>query len=121
MVLCRPPPVGRKATALTTTNSDMVTTHTTMQYGHSAPIRYRLWKISQCTNPVPASIPAVNPTQYHRGSGTFATAKTPVTVTTLNPAIPMSELGNPSTDACGVAITEPHDTIGLMLHVGTYD
>src|SRR6516225_10003799 len=33
----------------------------------------------------------------------------------------MSELGKPNTEACGVAITEPHDTIGLMLHDGTYD
>ncbi len=61
------------------------------------------------------------PTQYHCGSGTFVTAKTPVTVTTVNAAMPMSELGKPSAEACGVVITEPHDTIGLMLHDGTYD
>src|SRR6202012_3958747 len=59
--------------------------------------------------------------QYHCGKGTFVTAKTPVTVTTVNAAIPMSELGKPSTEACGVIITEPQDTIGLMLHDGTYD
>ena len=35
--------------------------------------------------------------------------------------MPSSGLGKPSTDACGVVITEPHDTIGLMLHDGTYD
>ncbi len=64
---------------------------------------------------------SANPTQYHRGNGTFVTANTPVTVTTVNAAIPISELGKPSTEACGVVITEPHDTIGLMLHDGTYD
>src|ERR1700692_4430721 len=61
------------------------------------------------------------PTQYHRGSRTFVTANTPVTVTTANAPIPISELGKPSADACGVVITEPHDTIGLRLHDGTYD
>src|SRR5258708_19745197 len=60
------------------------------------------------------------PTQYHRGSGTFVTANTPVTVTTANAPIPINELGKPSTDACGVVITEPHDTIGLRMHDGTY-
>src|SRR3984957_19994597 len=34
--------------------------------------------------------------------------------------MPMSELGKPSADACGVVITEPHDTIGLRLHNGAY-
>src|SRR5580692_6311129 len=61
------------------------------------------------------------PTQYHCGSGTFVTASTPVTVTTANAPMPISELGKPSADACGVVITEPHDTIGLRLHDGTYD
>src|ERR1700733_5261240 len=61
------------------------------------------------------------PTQYHRGRGTFATANTPVTATTGNAAIPISEFGKPSADACGVVITEPHDTIGLRLHDGTYE
>src|ERR1700722_6014619 len=98
----------------------MVATHTTMQYGHNAPMRYRLWWISQCTNPAPASVPSVIPTQYHRGSATLVTANTPVTVTTANAPIPISELGKPSADACGVVITEPHDTIGLRLHDGTY-
>src|ERR1700677_2184152 len=60
------------------------------------------------------------PTQYHRGSGTFVTANTPVTVATANAPIPINELGKPSADACGVVITEPHDTIGLRLHDGTY-
>src|ERR1700722_14163052 len=76
--------------------------------------------MSQCTKPAPASVPSVIPTQYHRGSDTFVTANTPVTVTTANAPIPISELGKPSTDACGVVITEPHDTIGLRLHDGTY-
>jgi hypothetical protein len=61
------------------------------------------------------------PTQYHRGSGTFVTANTPVTTTTVNAPMPISEFGKPSADACGVVITEPHDTIGLRLHDGTYD
>src|ERR1700722_6662801 len=76
--------------------------------------------MSQCTNPAPASVPSVIPTQYHRGSGTFVTANTPVTVTTANAPIPINGLGKPSADACGVVITEPHDTIGLRLHDGTY-
>jgi hypothetical protein len=42
-----------------------------------------------------------------------------VTTTTVNAAMPISELGKPSTDACGVVITDPQDTIGLMLHDGT--
>ena len=63
--------------------------------------------------------PTVIPTQYHRGSGTFATASTPVTTTTVNAAMPISGFGKPSADACGVVITEPHDTIGLMLQDGT--
>src|SRR5690625_7129570 len=91
-----------------------------MQYGHNAPIRYRLWKISQCTNPAPASVPTARPTQYHRGSGTFVTASTPLTATTVNATIPSSGLGKPSTDACGVAITGPQDSTGLRLHDGTY-
>ena len=55
----------------TTTNSETVTTQTTMQYGHSAPMRYRLWKISQCTKPAPTRVPASNPIQYHWGKGNF--------------------------------------------------
>ncbi|CNK00134.1 Uncharacterised protein [Mycobacterium tuberculosis] len=33
--------------------------------------------------------------------------------------MPSSGLGKPNSDACGVAITEPQDTIGLMLQDGT--
>ena len=44
-----------------------------------------------------------------------------MTITTVKPTRPSSGLGNPRTDACGVTITDPHDTTGLMLHVGTYD
>ena len=40
---------------------------------------------------------------------------------TANAAIPISGFGKPNADACGVVITEPHDTIGLRLHDGTYD
>src|SRR5271163_5072486 len=105
----------------TTTSSVIVIAQTTMQYGHNAPIRYRLWKISHCTNTAPIRIPAVNPTQYHWGRDTFATTSTPVTTTTVKPTMPSSGLGKPSTDACGVIITEPHETMGLMLQDGTYD
>src|SRR6201987_5323605 len=35
--------------------------------------------------------------------------------------MPMSELGKPSTESWGVVITEPQDTMGLMLHDGMYD
>lgn len=103
----------------TTTSSVAMTAQTTMQYGHRAPIRYRLWNISQCTNATPTRIPTARPIQYHLGNGTFATASTPVTTTTVKPAMPRSGLGKPSNDACGVVITEPHDTIGLTLHDGT--
>src|SRR5947199_5040403 len=106
---------GRNAREATTTSSVMVTTQTTMQYGHKAPMRYRLWKISQCTNAKPISTPTVSAAQYHWGSETFATARTPVTTTTGKPTSPSSGLGNPSSDACGVIITEPQDSTGLML------
>src|SRR5581483_1068508 len=84
-------------------------------------MRYRLWNISQCTNPAPANVAAASALQYHCGKGTLVTASTPVTTTTVNAATPISGLGKPSTDACGVAITDPHDTTGLRLHDGTYD
>src|SRR5262245_16354083 len=108
---------ARNAIDATTTSRAMVTTQTTMQYGHNAPIRYRLWKISQCTNAVPSSTPTVSPAQYHWGRDTLDTTRTPVTMTTVKPTRPSSGFGNPRTDACGVTITDPHDTIGLMLHV----
>src|ERR1700678_4612350 len=103
----------------TTTSS--VIAQTPLQYGHNAPIRYNLWTISQCTTAAPIRIPAVNPSQYHWGRDTFATTSTPVTTTTVKPTMPSSGLGKPSTDACGVTITEPHETMGLMLQDGTYD
>lgn len=65
-------------------------------------------------------MPTANPAQYQRGRRTFATASTPVTTTTLNATMPIIGLGNPNTDACGVTITEPQDSTGLMLHDGTY-
>ena len=43
-----------------------------------------------------------------------------MTTTTVKATRPSSGLGNPSSDACGVIITEPHDRIGLKLHDGTY-
>ena len=33
--------------------------------------------------------------------------------------MPMSGFGKPKADACGVTITEPQDSTGLMLHDGT--
>ena len=64
-------------------------------------------------------MPIASPTQYHRGSATLATASTPVTTTTVNATMPISGLGKPNADACGVTITEPQDSTGLMLHDGT--
>ena len=79
----------------TTTSSEMVTAQTTMQYGHNAPMRYRLWKISQCTNTAPIRIPTVRPIQYHWGNDTFATASTPVTTTTVKPRCRAAGWENP--------------------------
>ena len=98
----------------------MVTAHTTMQYGHSAPMRYRLWKISQWMNTTPSSgadrqTRPVPPRQPRL----LASASTPVTTTTVNATMPISGLGKPNADACGVTITEPHDSTGLMLQDGT--
>src|ERR1700758_3443654 len=80
-----------------------------------------LWKISQCTNTTPRRVPPARPSQYQRGNAVRPTASTPVATTTLNATMPISELGNPNADACLVAITDPHDSTGLMLHDGTYD
>ncbi len=33
--------------------------------------------------------------------------------------MPMSGFGKPNTEACGVIITDPQDSTGLMLHDGT--
>ena len=63
--------------------------------------------------------PVANPAQYHRGSLTLASASTPVTSTTVKDTMPISGLGKPNADACGVTITEPHDSTGLMLQEGT--
>ena len=64
-------------------------------------------------------MPVARPAQYHRGSRTLASASTPVTTTTVNETMPISGLGKPNADACGVTITEPHDSTGLMLQDGT--
>ncbi len=64
-------------------------------------------------------MPVARPAQYHRGSPTLASASTPVTTTTVNATMPISGLGKPNADACGVTITEPHDSTGLMLQDGT--
>ena len=42
-----------------------------------------------------------------------------MTRTTAKDTIPMSGLGKPNSDACGVIITEPQDSTGLILQVGT--
>src|SRR6202012_2665346 len=84
---------GENAMDVTTTSKAMVIAQTTMQYGHTAPIRYRLWKISQCTNTAPATTPTHNPIQYHCGRTTLTTASTPVTSTTVKPMMPSSGLG----------------------------
>ncbi len=67
----------------------------------------------------PSKVPAASPDQYHRGSRTPATANTPVTRVTVKATTPISELGNPKTDACQVVITDPQEITGLMLQVGT--
>src|SRR6476619_7845915 len=110
---------GCNAMDATTTSSGMVIAQTTMQYGHSAPMRYRLWKISQWMNPTPSSVPMASPPQYHLGNATLKTASTPVTTTTVKATMPMSGFGKPKAEACGVIITEPQDSTGLMLHDGT--
>ena len=53
--------------AVVVTNAVMVATHTTMQYGHRAPMRYRLAKMSQCTNTTPNVVPAWMPHQNQPG------------------------------------------------------
>src|ERR1700757_3459834 len=78
-----------------------------------------LWKISQCTNTTPRRVPPAKPSQYQRGNAMRPIASTPVVTTTLNATIPISGFGNPNADACGVAITDPHESTGLMLHAGT--
>ena len=40
-------------------------------------------------------------------------------MTTAKPAMPISGLGKPNTDAWWVSITDPQDKTGLMLQVGT--
>jgi hypothetical protein len=82
-------------------------------------MRYRLWKISQWMNATPSNVPAASPPQYHRGSRTLASASTPVITTMVKDTTPMSGLGKPNAEACGVIITEPQDSTGLMLHDGT--
>ena len=59
------------------------------------------------------------PAQYHRGSATLPIASAPVTTTTVNETMPINGLGKPKASACGVTITEPHDSTGLMLQDGT--
>src|SRR5687768_6953308 len=97
----------------------IITAHTTMQYGHSAPISYSDWKISQCTNSTPNVTPTCSPIHTHRGNETPASSSTPSVVTTVNPATPSSGFGNPNTSACAVFMIEPQLSTGLMLHVGT--
>ena len=37
----------------------------------------------------------------------------------VNETMPINGLGKPNADACGVTMTEPHDSTGLMLQDGT--
>ena len=46
-------------------------------------------------------------------------ASTPVTTTTVKATMPISGLGKPNAEACGVTITDPQDSTGLMLQDGT--
>ena len=39
--------------------------------------------------------------------------------TTVNATMPISGLGNPNTDACGVTMIDPQDSTGFRLHDGT--
>src|SRR5690242_20077707 len=71
-------------------------------------------------NTTPSSVPTARPAQYQRGRLTLASTRTAVTTTTVNATMPISGLGKPNADACGVIITEPQDSTGLMLHDGTY-
>ena len=64
-------------------------------------------------------MPVASPAQYHRGSRTLAMASTPVTRTTVKETMPISGFGKPNAEASGVTITEPQDSTGLMLQVGT--
>jgi hypothetical protein len=99
----------------------MVTAHTTMQYGHSARMSYRLAAMSQCTNTTPNVAPACMPRRNQRGGVNPPSIAAPVVATTANAAMPMSGFGNPNAAACGLSITEPHEMTGLSEQVGTYD
>lgn len=79
--------------------SAMVTTQTTMQYGHSASMRYRLWKMSQCTKMTPVAVPTYSPIQNQCGRVAPPTSTTPTVTMTANPATPRIGLGNPNASA----------------------
>src|SRR5690606_11979113 len=96
-----------------------VTVHTTMQYGHSAPITYKLWTMSQCTNTTPAVTPICRPSQNQRRNEAPANRAAPTAATMAKEAMPSRGLGKPNSSACGVLITDPHDSTGLRLQLGT--
>src|SRR5882757_2547971 len=68
----------------------MVTTHTTMQYGHRAWMSYRLARISQCTNTTPKVTPTCMPMRNQVGGSNPASMTTPAVTTTANATRPSS-------------------------------
>ena len=82
-------------------------------------MRYRLWRISQCTNTTPRVVPAWMPHQNHPGSAARVSRTTPMVSRAVNPATPRMGLGNPNAAAWSVFMTDPQDSTGLMLQEGT--
>jgi hypothetical protein len=82
-------------------------------------MRYRLWKMSQCTNTTPNVVPAWMPHQNHPGRLTRAISTTPTVSRAVKPATPRMGLGNPNAAAWSVFMTDPQESTGLMLHEGT--
>lgn len=97
----------------------MVPTQATMHHGHNASITYKLWKISQVTNAKPPSAPRLSPSHTQFGKTTRAIKRTASVMTTEKEIKPIIGLGKPNTDACSVTITEPHESTGLILQLGT--
>ncbi len=99
-------------------NSATTVAHTTMQYGHSAPMSYSAWSISQCTNTTPSAVPACRPSQNQRRYAAPASSPAPIAASAPKAARPSSGFGKPNTSACSVRITEPQLITGLMLQLG---
>ena len=97
----------------------MVTDHTTMQYGHNAPIRYRLWKISQWMNTTPSSGPDRQPTQYQCGRANSGDCEYPGDDDDGEGRDADQRVRETEHRRLTVTITEPQDSTGLMLQDGT--